>query len=115
MRPILAAAPEKRGLPEDVGRLYANGKLERAELVLAESGARTDLSRAETYQFIHKALNRGLIRAVAHVHSDRNHQPRAWDIDSPNRELLWLRQERIRGRFCTCVPTGAATPGGSSR
>ena len=73
------------------------------------------LSRAETYQFIHKALNRGLIRAVAHVHSDRNHQPRAWDIDSPDRELLWLRQERIRGRFCTCVPTGAATPGGAPR
>ena len=74
-----------------------------------------DLSRAETYQFIHKALNRGLIRAVAHVHSDRNHQPRAWDIDSPDRELLWLRQERIRGRFCTCVPASATTPGGSSR
>jgi len=74
-----------------------------------------DLSRAETYQFIRKALNRGLIRPVAHVHSDRNHQPRAWDIDSPDRELLWLRQERIRGRFCTCVPTGAAPPGGSSR
>ena len=84
-------------------------------LTLNDYEALLHLSRAETYQFIRKALNRGLIRAVAHVHSDRNHQPRAWDIDSPNRELLWLRQERIRGRFRTCVPAGAATPGGAKR
>lgn len=64
------------------------------------------LSRAATYQVIRRAAAQGLIRPVAHVHSDGNHDPRAWDIDSPNPELQWRRQERLRGRFCTCSPTG---------
>ena len=34
-----AATPQARGLPEDLTRLYADGKLERAELLLAESSA----------------------------------------------------------------------------
>jgi hypothetical protein len=62
------------------------------------------LSRAATYEVIRKAARAGLIRPVAHVHSDGNHDPQAWDIDSPNPELLWRRQERLRGRFCTCLP-----------
>jgi hypothetical protein len=64
------------------------------------------LSRAATYQVIRKAARAGLIRAVAHVHSDGNHDPQAWDIDSPNPELLWRREQRLRGRFCTCLPRG---------
>jgi len=67
------------------------------------------LSRAATYQLIRRAANRGLIRAVAHVHSDGNHDPLAWDIDSPDRELLWRRTERLRGRFCTCLPKNPRT------
>jgi hypothetical protein len=62
------------------------------------------LSRAATYEVIRKAARAGLIRPVAHVHSDGNHDPKAWDIDSPNPELLWRRRERLRGRFCTCLP-----------
>jgi len=60
------------------------------------------LSRSGTYQVIRTAARRGLIRAVAHVHSDDNHDPQAWDIDSPDGELLWRREGRLRGRFCTC-------------
>jgi hypothetical protein len=67
------------------------------------------LSRAATYQVIRKAAAAGLIRPVAHVHSDGNHDPQAWDIDSPNPELLWRRQQRLRGRFCTCLPRGPRT------
>ena len=67
------------------------------------------LSRAATYQVIRRAANRGLIRAVAHVHSDGNHDPLAWDIDSEDRELLWRRSERLRGRFCTCRPKNPRT------
>jgi hypothetical protein len=60
------------------------------------------LSRSATYEVIRRAARRGLIRAVAHVHSDGNHDPVAWDIDSDDRELLWRRSQRLRGRFCTC-------------
>jgi hypothetical protein len=67
------------------------------------------LSRAATYQVIRRAASRGLIRAVAHVHSDGNHDPLAWDIDSADRELLWRRTERLRGRFCTCLPKSPRT------
>jgi hypothetical protein len=63
------------------------------------------LSRSATYEVIRRAAKRGLIRAVAHVHSDGNHDPVAWDIDSDDRELLWRRSQRLRGRFCTCLPT----------
>jgi hypothetical protein len=65
------------------------------------------LSRAATYQAIRRAADRGLIRAVAHVHSDGNHDPLAWDIDSADGELLWRRAERLGGRFCTCLPKAA--------
>lgn len=67
------------------------------------------LSRAATYQVIRKAEDEGLIRAVAHVQSDGNHDPRVWDIDSPNPEVLWRRRERLRGRFCTCLPRNRKT------
>ncbi|HYT17144.1 MAG TPA: hypothetical protein VEO18_02720 [Thermoplasmata archaeon] len=64
------------------------------------------LSRAETYQVVRKAADRGLIKVVAHVHTDDNHRSLAWDVDSPDRELVWLRHEqRVRGRYCTCPPT----------
>ena len=64
------------------------------------------LSRAETYQVVRKAADRGLIKVVAHVHTDDNHRSQAWDVDSPDGELLWRRQEQhIRGRYCTCLPT----------
>ncbi|HEX9566086.1 MAG TPA: hypothetical protein VGA48_00645 [Thermoplasmata archaeon] len=64
------------------------------------------LSRAETYEVVRKAANRGLIKVVAHVHTDDNHRSQAWDVDSPDRELVWLRHEqRVRGRYCTCLPT----------
>ena len=66
------------------------------------------LSRAATYQMIRTAASRGFIRPVAHVHSDTNHDPLAWDIDSNDRELLWRRSQGLGGRFCTCVP-GAAS------
>lgn len=66
------------------------------------------LSRAATYAMIRTAATRGFIRAVAHVHSDGNHDPIAWDIDSRNPELLWRRRERVRGRFCTCGPLRSA-------
>jgi len=69
------------------------------------------LSRAATYEVIRKAERAGLIRPVAHVHSDGNHDPLAWDIDSPNPELLWRRKERLRGRFCTCLPKGRSAGG----
>jgi hypothetical protein len=69
------------------------------------------LSRAATYEVIRKAARAGLIRPVAHVHSDGNHDPQAWDIDSPNPELLWRRKERLRGRFCTCLPKGRKAEG----
>jgi hypothetical protein len=62
------------------------------------------LSRAGTYQVIRAAASRGLIRPVAHVHSDGNHDPLAWDIDSADPELLWRRAQRLVGRFCTCLP-----------
>lgn len=62
------------------------------------------LSRSATYQVIRTAARRGFIRAVAHVHSDDNHDPKAWDIDSPDGELLWRREARLKGRFCTCLP-----------
>ncbi len=62
------------------------------------------LSRSATYDVIRRAAKRGLIRAVAHVHSDGNHDPVAWDIDSDDRELLGRRSQRLRGRFCTCLP-----------
>ncbi|TLZ65810.1 MAG: TrmB family transcriptional regulator [Methanobacteriota archaeon] len=67
------------------------------------------LSRAATYQVIRRAASRGLIRAVAHVHSDGNHDPLAWDIDSEDGELLWRRSERLQGRFCTCLPKNPRT------
>jgi len=67
------------------------------------------LSRAATYQVIRRAASRGLIRAVAHVHSDGNHDPLAWDIDSTDREFLWRRTERLQGRFCTCLPKNPRT------
>jgi len=63
------------------------------------------LSRSATYDVIRRAANRGLIRVVAHVHSDGNHDPVAWDINSDDRELLWRRSQRLRGRFCTCIPS----------
>ena len=65
------------------------------------------LSRSATYEVIRRAAKRGLIRAVAHVHSDGNHDPVAWDIDSEDRELLWRRSQRLRGRFCTCLPNSS--------
>src|SRR3989442_15433729 len=72
------------------------------------------LSRAETYEVVRKAANRGLIKVVAHVHTDDNHRSQAWDVDSPDRELVWLRHEqRVRGRYCTCLPT--ARRGGGVR
>jgi hypothetical protein len=67
------------------------------------------LSRAATYQMIRTAARRGFIRPVAHVHSDGNHDPLAWDIDSADRELLWRRTERLGGRFCTCIPDARRT------
>jgi hypothetical protein len=72
------------------------------------------LSRAATYEVIRKAAKAGLIRAVAHVHSDGNHDPKAWDINSANPELLWRRRERLRGRFCTCLPRTSRSMGGSA-
>ena len=72
------------------------------------------LSRAETYQVVRKAAARGLIKVVAHVHTDDNHRSQAWDVDSPDGELLWRRKEQhIRGRYCTCLPVGP--PGGRTR
>lgn len=71
------------------------------------------LSRAATYEVIRRAAKAGLIRAVAHVHSDGNHDPKAWDINSPNPELLWRRRERLRGRFCTCLPRTSRAMGAS--
>jgi transcription initiation factor IIE alpha subunit len=65
------------------------------------------LSRTESYQVVRQAAERGLIRVVAHVHTDDNHRTLAWDIDSPDRELVWLRNEqRVRGRYCTCQRAG---------
>jgi hypothetical protein len=56
-----APAPGPRALTEHLAGLYAEGKLERAELILAESGARTDLTRAESGQlFVHKGLLQAL-------------------------------------------------------
>src|SRR3989442_7339306 len=72
------------------------------------------LSRAEGYEVVRKAANGGFIKVVAHVHTDDNHRSLAWDVDSPDRELVWLRHEqRVRGRYCTCLPT--ARRGGRGR
>jgi hypothetical protein len=68
------------------------------------------LSRAATYQMIRAAASRGFIRPVAHVHSDANHDPLAWDIDSNDLELLWRRSQGLRGRFCTCDPGTRVRP-----
>lgn len=61
------------------------------------------VSRAEAYQIVRRAARLGHIKAVAHVHTDDNHRSVAWDVDSMNGEFVWRRrQERIRGRYCTC-------------
>jgi hypothetical protein len=68
------------------------------------------LSRAEAYQVVHRAAKQGRIKIVAHVHTDDNHRSQAWDIDSPNGELLWRRHDRwVRGRYCTCLPAQPRT------
>lgn len=73
------------------------------------------LSRAETYQVVRKAAKQGRIKIVAHVHTDDNHRSQAWDIDSPNGELLWRRYDRwVRGRYCTCLPARARTRVGAA-
>jgi len=52
-----AAGPEPKALPEKVARLYADGKLDRAELVLAEAGGRTDLTGDQAAQvFVLKGM-----------------------------------------------------------
>src|SRR5437016_10072883 len=78
-------------------------------LALSRAATYQVIRRAATYQVIRRAASRGLIRAVAHVHSDGNHDPLAWDIDSTDREFLWRRTERLRGRFCTCLPKNPRT------
>src|SRR2546426_10009406 len=71
------------------------------------------LSRAETYQVVRKAADRGLIKVVAHVHTDDNHRSQAWDVDSPDGELLWRRRgQHIRRRYFTCRPVGPRGGGG---
>src|SRR6185436_12000605 len=45
-----AAGPEPKALPEKVAGLYAEGRLDRAELVLAEAGGRTDLTGDQAAQ-----------------------------------------------------------------
>jgi len=78
--------------------------LQRGPATAHDLAGSLQLSRTETYQVVRKAANRGLIKAVAHVHTDDNHRSLAWDIDSPDRELIWLRHEqRVRGRYCTCL------------
>jgi len=48
--PPASSSPAAKGLPGEVARLYADGKLERAELLLARSAERSDLTKAESGQ-----------------------------------------------------------------
>jgi len=64
---VAAAGPEPRELPENLARLYADGRLDRAELLLAEAGGRSDLTGDQATQvFVLKGMLqilRGLERA----------------------------------------------------
>src|SRR5439155_23535502 len=78
--------------------------LQRGPATANDLSGRLQLSRTATYQAVRKAADPGLIKVVAHEHTDDNHRTLARDIDSPDQELVWLRQEqRIRGRYCTCL------------
>jgi len=78
--------------------------LQRGPATANDLSGSLQLSRTETYQAVRKAADQGLIKVVAHVHTDDNHRTLAWDIDSPDPELVWLRHEqRVRGRYCTCL------------
>jgi hypothetical protein len=85
-----------------------NNLLQRGPATVHDLARSLKLSRTEMYQAVRDAADRGLIKAVAHVHTDDNHRSLAWDIDSEDRELVWLRHEqRVRGRYCTCLPTAS--------
>ena len=64
---VAATGPEPRELPENLSRLYADGRLDRAELLLAEAGGRSDLTGDQATQvFVLKGMLqilRGLERA----------------------------------------------------
>jgi len=78
--------------------------LQRGPATANDLSGSLQLSRTETYQAVRKAADQGLIKVVAHVHTDDNHRTLAWDIDSPDQELVWLRHEqRVRGRYCECL------------
>jgi len=80
--------------------------LQRGPATAHDLAGTLQLSRTEAYQAVRKAADRGLIKVVAHVHTEDNHRTLAWDIDSPDRELVWLRHEqRVRGRYRTCLST----------
>jgi tetratricopeptide (TPR) repeat protein len=54
---VAAAGPEPRALPENLAKLYADGRLDRAELVLAEAGGRSDLTGDQAAQvFVLKGM-----------------------------------------------------------
>jgi hypothetical protein len=69
-----AAGPEPSALPERVARLYADGKLERAELVLAESGDRGELSKAESNQLF---VLKGLLKVLKGLQAAASDEERA--------------------------------------
>lgn len=67
------------------------------------------LPRSRAYRLIASAARRGVIRAVAHVHTDANRRSMAWDLATEDGEVAWRRSQLLRGRYCTCTADGGMT------
>lgn len=98
-------------------RLYATLKdliRSRGPATAQDLVAALQLPRSRAYRLIQSASRRGVIRAVAHVHTDANRRSLAWDIATEDGEFSWRRSQLIRGRYCSCAAEATAAMGVAS-